>query len=112
LHFYPIQCKFITTADFISRLERLEIKMGLSVFYLLGFALIVVGVIVVVLALILASTRGSEKGKAKVRGAGVIMIGPIPIIFGNNKKALKGITILAIILTVLLLILTILRYLG
>ena len=85
--------------------------MCLSVFYLLGFALIVVGVIVVVLALILASTRGSEKGKAKVRAAGVIMIGPIPIIFGTDKKSVKEVLALALAVTIALIIAIILYYL-
>ena len=85
--------------------------MGLSVFYLLGFALIVVGVLVVVLALILASTRGKEKGKTKVKAAGLIMIGPIPIIFGTDKKSVKEVLALALAITTASIIAIILYYL-
>ena len=60
----------------------------MTVFYALGIALVVVGVIVIVAAIILASMGGKAK-KGKVHGAGVIMIGPIPIIFGTDKKSVK-----------------------
>jgi uncharacterized protein (TIGR00304 family) len=49
--------------------------------YAIGIVLVVIGVVLVVLAIVLASKKGST-GKNRVRGAGVIMIGPIPIIFG------------------------------
>jgi uncharacterized protein (TIGR00304 family) len=39
-----------------------------------------------------------DKGKPRVRGGGVIMIGPIPIIFGSDKDSAKTLVILAIIL--------------
>lgn len=38
------------------------------------------------------------KVEPKVKGGGVIMIGPIPIIFGSDKESAKTIAILAIIL--------------
>ena len=52
--------------------------------------------------------EGSEKkepyaGKAesRIRGGGVIMLGPIPIIFGSDKESAKTAIILAIILMIL-----------
>ena len=72
--------------------------MDIAVFYALGILLIVVGIIVIFMAVILASTRGS--GKGKIRGGGVIMIGPIPIIFGTDKKSIKTIVALALALTI------------
>ncbi len=82
--------------------------MAYSVFVDLGIALVVVGVIVIVAVVILGSFGGSKKGK--VSGAGVIMIGPIPIIFGTDKKAVKEVISLAIVLTVIVLILIIMNY--
>jgi uncharacterized protein (TIGR00304 family) len=76
--------------------------MGASVFLALGIALIVVGILVVVVAVIVASARGARGGKT--RAAGVIMIGPIPIIFGTDKKAVKSVLVLALVLTIVLLI--------
>lgn len=78
------------------------------VFYSLGFVLVIVGVTVVVIAIVLAS-RGGAKG-GKVRGAGVVMIGPIPIIFGTDKKSVKAVLALALALTVVVLIIIVLNY--
>ena len=70
----------------------------LQFFMHLALALVAVGVIIIVAAIILASMRGA--GKGKVKAAGVIMIGPIPIIFGTDKKSVKSVLALALALTV------------
>jgi uncharacterized protein (TIGR00304 family) len=41
------------------------------------------------------------KVEAKIKGGGVIMLGPIPIIFGSDKESAKTAAILAIILMLL-----------
>jgi uncharacterized protein (TIGR00304 family) len=82
--------------------------MNPTLFYLLGIALVVVGVIVIVVAIFLASISGAKK--MKVRGAGVIMIGPIPIIFGTDKKSVKSVLALALFLTIVVLIITVVYY--
>ena len=69
--------------------------MDSSLLFGLGFALVVVGVLVVIAAVLIGSRGGKDGG---VKSAGVIMIGPIPIIFGNDKKMLKSVMILAIVL--------------
>lgn len=84
-------------------------------FYAVGFALVVAGVALIVAALIRASTRQqSEKdegeGESHVRGAGVIMIGPIPIIFGTDKKSVKTVLALALALSIVFLIILIIYY--
>jgi len=48
---------------------------------------------------------GVEKPETGVRGAGVIMIGPVPIIFGSDITALKLVMILAVVLMVIAVIL-------
>jgi uncharacterized protein (TIGR00304 family) len=53
---------------------------------------------------------GSNKGRGRVRGAGVIMIGPIPIIFGTDKKSVKAVLALALALTVALLVFFVVYY--
>jgi uncharacterized protein (TIGR00304 family) len=82
--------------------------MDLAVFYELGLALVVIGIIIIVAAIILASSGGAKKGK--VRGAGIIMIGPIPIIFGTDKKSLKSVLLLALAITIMVLIITLVYY--
>ena len=82
--------------------------VDLAVFYAIGIVLVVVGIIVIVAVIILAFMGGAKKGK--VRGAGVIMIGPIPIIFGTDKKSVKAILALALALTIVVLIITVVYY--
>ncbi len=82
--------------------------MDTAVLYILGLALVIVGIIFIILAIILASTQGNEK--AKVKGAGIIMIGPIPIIFGTDKKSVKMVLALALAITIALIITTIIYY--
>ena len=79
-----------------------------AIFYALGTALIAIGIIIVIVSMILISTRGTEKGK--VKAAGVIMIGPIPIIFGTDKKSVKSVLALALALTIALVIAMIVYY--
>jgi uncharacterized protein (TIGR00304 family) len=83
--------------------------LGTDVLFLAGFALIVVGVLIVVLALLLVSVRSA--GKGKVRGGGAVIIGPVPIVFGTDKKSLKTILLLSIVLTALALVVFIVNYL-
>lgn len=80
--------------------------MDVSVLYAVGTALIVAGIVVIVAAIVAAQARGGEKGKgdAKVKAAGVIMIGPIPIIFGTDKKSVKTVLALALALVVAVII--------
>lgn len=80
--------------------------MDLEVFYTVGIALVFVGIIVIIA--VIAASMG--KVKAKVRGAGVIMIGTIPIIFGADKKSVKAVLALALVLTIIALIIIILNY--
>ncbi len=79
-----------------------------QIFFAVGVALIVVGIIIIVLATILVAMRGV--GKGKVEAAGVIMIGPIPIIFGTNKESVKSVLILALTLTVVLVLAAVIYY--
>ena len=54
----------------------------------MGIVLILAGVVIIAVAVFLLSVRGA--GKGKVRGGGAVIIGPIPIIFGTDKKSLKN----------------------
>jgi len=82
--------------------------VDLSVFYAFGVALVAVGFIIIVIAIILVSRGGA--GKGKVKAAGVVMIGPIPIIFGTDKKSVKSVLALALSLTIALVVATIVYY--
>jgi len=68
----------------------------------IGVAIILAGFLVVFLSLMVVS-RSSEGGerRTEVKGGGVILIGPIPIIFGSDAKWAS----IAIVLTIVLIIL-------
>ncbi|PSO06972.1 hypothetical protein B9Q04_13345 [Candidatus Marsarchaeota G2 archaeon BE_D] len=79
-----------------------------------GVLLVFIGIIGIVgYTLILASRRGQrddhgeektedKSGKGQVEGGGVIFIGPIPIVFGSNKRIAKWMVIAAILITIAL----------
>jgi uncharacterized protein (TIGR00304 family) len=82
-----------------------------AVFYAVGAALVLAGIIITVAAIILSSVRGAGKTKeGKVKAAGVIMIGPVPIIFGTDKKSVKAVLALALSLTIAATVAIILYY--
>ena len=76
--------------------------------YTLGFMLIFVGVVIFLLAIVLIALKHGGKGKTK--STGVIIVGPIPIIFGSDKKSIKDILVLSIILTSVLIASMLLYY--
>jgi uncharacterized protein (TIGR00304 family) len=77
--------------------------------YALGIGLIFVGILIIVIATILLAVAGAKKGK--VKSGGVIMIGPVPIIFGTDKKSLQTVLALSLALTVVLVVAMIVYYL-
>jgi uncharacterized membrane protein len=76
--------------------------------YALGITLIFVGVVVIVAAVLLFVLGG---GKGKFEGGGAVIIGPVPIIFGTDKKSLKTVLLLSLALTVTLVVAMVLYYL-
>lgn len=65
-----------------------------------GLVIAVAGIAVIIFAVLATSRQEGEKGeKVQVKGGGVVMIGPIPIIFGTDIKW----TVVAIVLAIVLL---------
>ena len=69
---------------------------------LAGFVLVLVGFGVIVVSML--SRAG--KGGSEVKGGGVVMIGPVPIIFGSDMKWASVAIVLAIILILLAVVLS------
>ena len=69
----------------------------------LGFALILIGFAVVASAILLSERKAGRE----VKGGGVVLIGPIPIVFGSDAKWAS----IAIALAIVLLVLGLLYYL-
>ena len=82
---------------------------GTELLYSAGFALVLAGIIIVILVILILSIRSA--GKGKVRGGGAVIIGPVPIVFGTDKKSLKTVLLLSIALTVLVLIVVVVQFL-
>jgi uncharacterized protein (TIGR00304 family) len=72
----------------------------------IGVTIILVGFLVVFLAMTMTSAKtaeGGEDSQTQARGGGVIMIGPIPIIFGSDARWTSVAIVLAIVLIVIVL---------
>ena len=84
--------------------------MDTGTLYAVGLTLIFAGTLIIIISIIL-TLLSTFKHEGTLRGGGAIIIGPVPIIFGTDKKSLKTILLLSIILTALLTIITVLFYL-
>ncbi|WP_297471149.1 DUF131 domain-containing protein [Thermococcus sp.] len=62
-----------------------------------GIALILIGFLLVFIGTLISAFSG----EGNVEGGGVIMIGPIPIVFGTSRSAVTLVSLLALLLMVL-----------
>jgi uncharacterized protein (TIGR00304 family) len=69
-----------------------------------GIGLIVAGFLVVLMSTAMSGRSSEEERRTEVRGGGIIMIGPIPIIFGSDAKWASAAIVLAIVLIVIVLL--------
>lgn len=68
----------------------------------IGIMLIILGFFFIILGMMRAKeSAGEEITQEKVKGGGVILIGPVPIVFGTDKRYALLLMILAIVLMVL-----------
>jgi uncharacterized protein (TIGR00304 family) len=69
----------------------------------IGIALIFVGFALTAVGFFLnAGSEGAERsGGSTVHGGGIIMIGPIPIVFGTDRNSAAALVVLAIVLTII-----------
>jgi uncharacterized protein (TIGR00304 family) len=70
----------------------------------IGIGIILVGFLVVLLATVSSGRSSQGEKQTEVRGGGIIMIGPIPIIFGSDAKWASAAIVLAIVLIVIVLL--------
>ncbi len=77
----------------------------------IGILLILAGFFVTFVATVLLFFT-AFKGKGKVKGGGVVIIGPFPIIFGTDKESVKILLLLSIILIIFLLVFMAFSILG
>ncbi|MFP3080758.1 MAG: DUF131 domain-containing protein [Acidilobus sp.] len=78
--------------------------MNAAAWFTIGFLVILIGVFIIMAAGIYEAYRQASQAQGqKVQAGGVIMIGPIPIIFGTSWKM----TIIAIVLAIALMVIAI-----
>ena len=81
--------------------------MADSFLFNIGLLLGLAGVAVAIVAIFIAIMR-SARGTGKVRGGGVVMIGPVPIVFGTDKESARILILLGIALMIVLLLFSLL----
>jgi uncharacterized protein (TIGR00304 family) len=74
--------------------------------FTVGFILILAGFVMVFVAALLLFFK-ALRGKGRIRGGGVVMIGPFPIVFGTDKESVKMLLLLSIALIAFVLILAV-----
>jgi uncharacterized protein (TIGR00304 family) len=94
----------------ISRLRTVkpEAELADNLLFSIGLLLVLAGFAIAILVIFAAILR-SARGQGQVRGGGVVMIGPVPIVFGTDKESARILILLGIVLTVVLLLLTLLQ---
>ncbi|MDT7900949.1 MAG: DUF131 domain-containing protein [Acidianus sp.] len=69
----------------------------------LGILLIMLGFLIVFLGILYEALKPREEGEEKeTQAGGIILIGPIPIIFGSSKKIEKWMLIIALVIVVIM----------
>ena len=81
--------------------------MADNLLFNIGLLVALVGFAVGILAILVAILR-SARGSGQVRGGGVVMIGPVPIVFGTDRESARILILLGIVLTIILLLFTVL----
>jgi uncharacterized protein (TIGR00304 family) len=84
--------------------------MSEQLLWSIGSTLVFMGFAIVIIAIILLFLKNAKSEKGKVKGGGVVIIGPIPIIFGTDKESVKIILVLSVILMILVLVWIVIYY--
>ena len=66
----------------------------------MGFLLVFIGMILIFIGMLTGITK---EAKGEVKGGGIILIGPFPIIFGSDTESVKTVILLTIFLILLVL---------
>ena len=69
----------------------------------IGLILIILGFVLAFIAVILLAVKNSRTS-GQTRSAGILLIGPIPIIFGSDKESARAMVVLTVLLIAIVLI--------
>ena len=84
---------------------------ALIISILVAFILAVVGVVLIILDSA-RNDKGREENEGKRKYGGVVIIGPIPIIFGNDSSIIKWAIVLTIVVIIIFILLVIVPLIG
>ncbi|MEM0199290.1 MAG: DUF131 domain-containing protein [Desulfurococcaceae archaeon] len=70
--------------------------------FLVSFAVVTVGVILLMLSVLREFAKAEAEGKAEA--GGVVIVGPVPIVFGTTTRITKVLVVLAIALMIVTLL--------
>jgi len=74
----------------------------------IGTFIVFIGILVILAGIIKQAgekeltTAGEEGAKSEIKGGGVILLGPFPVVFGTDKQSAAAVVILTIILMIAL----------
>lgn len=68
-----------------------------------GWLLIAAGILIFLIAAVIMFFEAIKRRTERFRGGGLVMLGPIPIIFGTDKETVKVLVILSIALIAIML---------
>jgi uncharacterized protein (TIGR00304 family) len=74
-----------------------------SLLFNIGLLLTLAGFAIAIVAIFITILR-SARGTGKIRGGGIVMIGPVPIVFGTDKESVRILILLGIVLMIVLLL--------
>jgi uncharacterized protein (TIGR00304 family) len=83
--------------------------MDVETLYDIGLAFVFSGMLVLLGAILLLFLSSMKRG-GKVRGGGLVIVGPFPIVFGTDKESVEKILLLALALTILLVVTMVVFY--
>lgn len=84
--------------------------MDLQTLYSLGVTLMLAGILLIIIAVVLLFVS-NVRGKSCVKAGGAIIIGPLPIVFGTDKKSVKTVLLLSIALMIITVIFAVILHL-
>jgi uncharacterized protein (TIGR00304 family) len=87
---------------------RREPELADNLLFNIGLLIAVGGVALAIVAIFGAILK-SARGTGQIRGGGVIMIGPVPIVFGTDKESAHMLILLGIVLMIALLLFSLLQ---
>ncbi|RLI37003.1 hypothetical protein DRO55_02330 [Candidatus Bathyarchaeota archaeon] len=74
----------------------------IGLLYIVGFIMVAAGILILIISLTSYRRFGKEERRGEV--GGVILIGPIPIVFGSSRRIMRLMLLISLIFIVMILL--------